>query len=915
MTNIAGVSNGLPGVYVDVTTQPRGISVPSGSRIAAIVGEGSVDEVIVSQAQGSGKDGLDPTYSSSTLADGRHFLLKNFPIISNRTTLYKNAIPLVGLEALIDSSSFSNKYDYRIDIDTGEIELQTAHLLDQGGAFYIPLSTNVGDGYLSSLTLVDVNAPQETWTIRCVSVQRTVLNVPIQNTAKFLAFGSVSGAKLDANGNPIVWQSNNQVVSNGVLSFSISETEVLFAANAVFVEGDAFTIKVSSGVLTRSDSLTVNYIPTANLNNPLLLQNFQDVVNRHGIPSLDNNLSLGAQLAFSNSAPALMTVQAAPAMPRRASYVLSSEVKSTSSNMDDFIFPLPLGVTPDPNSSIHIFVTNNTTKVETQLLPNKVTFYSVSTGAQRNFVFDNLASPAGTSYCYTVNQSLAEIATGYDGYMGRNTNFTNHGVFTSAISFDSTYVGKTLKIIDALNVANINTYTVTSVANGALNVTADTFPDFTSESSEAFQVKDYASGTVLFSGVDGTLIKVSNTATATLRSLSVNFSDVTSILTRKIQINGSVNNNGLYDITAFNVGANTITIKKAVVNEGMMHFEVLDPANVSNYVVLNHNIVQPGYSLRVTIVDSRDAAFYDAGWVTALESLEAVECDIVVVLPKQTISAIFQNALSHCKSMSNIENKKERVLFSGAIAGLTTDNVLGNKLAAVDNLGVLEGVQGDSVTEILVGNVEDLANYSVSAAYGSTFRNVYFYPDQIIVPVGSDNLVIDGFYQACAWAGYESADIRLENPLTNKVAGGYTIPNTKRYSNSILKSLIAAGICVTQPIAGGGKVIHGVTTTASGFTEESEISIVFIRDRIAKILRSSFAGYVGNPEDPNTQAVLNTQLVDVCNSLVSSNIITAYKNISVSRDPVDPTQWDLKVAVQPNYPVNAILISVSIGEL
>ena len=242
MVNIPGAQGVNPGVFSDVVTQSSGVAVPGGSRIAAVIGEGSTDETLVSQAIGSGADGLNPSYSSTSGSDGRHFRLSLFPIIATRTTLFKNGVPLVGLESLIDSNPFSSKYDYRIDISTGKIELQRAHFIDQGGDFYLPLTTNVGDGYISNLTLKDVNAPPETWTIRCVGVQRNSMNAPIQQTAKFIAFGSVSGSILDANGNPIIWMTDGYVVSNGILSFGLNETQVSNVSVAPFVEGDAFTI-------------------------------------------------------------------------------------------------------------------------------------------------------------------------------------------------------------------------------------------------------------------------------------------------------------------------------------------------------------------------------------------------------------------------------------------------------------------------------------------------------------------------------------------------------------------------------------------------------------------------------------------------------------------------------------------------
>jgi hypothetical protein len=935
MANIPGATNVLPGVFTDVITQSRGVAVPGGSRLAAMIGEGSTAETIVSQALGGGQDGLDPTYTTTNGADGRHFALVNFPIISNRTTLFKNGIPLVGLESLIDSNPFNTKYDYRIDISTGHIELQRGYLKDQGGTNFLPLSTNVGNGTLTGLSLLDANAPPETWTVRCSSVQRDAFNNPISGTAKFLATGSVSGAVLDVNGNPIIWVANGQSVSNGILQFAVVDGVTPFR------EGDGFSIIVASGVLVRNDSLTASYIPTSFLNDPVLLQGMDDVTNRHGFPSISNNLSLGAQLAFANNTPNLITVQAAPPLPRRTSYVLDTDVNSISPDDAEFIFPLPVGVVPDFNSNIHFFVKNNTTNVETQILPNKFQYYLLNTAGQpttHQFITDNTPAPGGNSYAYTVIQDLEDLNFGEDGYIARNPSFHNQGTFsTSSFSFDASYVGKVLRIIDSENSGNYGYFHVTAVTGGALYFVADGavisgslfanptyLSDFINENPIAFVTTDPATLLPIPGGsaLDGVLTTSGpGSGTATLTSTSVDFSAIPGMTNWKVQLNGSteadqnnpVGNNGLYDVVS--VGSYTVTLRKSVTSENNLEYEVLDPTGVSNYVVVNHNVVPNGNQLRVTIVDARDATFFDAGWINALASLEPVECDILVPLPKQTISVIFQNALHHCLTMSNIRNKKERVLFIGAISGLEPENLTGAQPAAVEDIGILEGIQGETVTDVLAGNVEDLTNYSVPDAFGNTFRAVYFYPDQIVVQAGSDNVLIDGFYIAAAAAGYECADVRLENPLTNKVLGGFTILRNKMFSQQILESLATAGVTTLQPVAGGGRVVWGITTTQSGFPEEQEISIVFIRDRVAKTLRAGFQGFIGTPQTPDTGAVLNTRAVILLNSLVSQGLITAYADLAVVQDSVDPRQWDISVRVQPTYPVNFIYIRVSLGQL
>jgi hypothetical protein len=371
MPNFPGSNNALPGVYTLVETFSSGLSIPSGVRLAAIIGEGQRQETIVGQANGGGNDGFDPTYSGSNGSDGRHFLLSTAPIVSNRTTLYKSGVPLTGLEGTIDGTTFSSQYDYKIDIENGQIELQTASLVDQGGSYYSASALNVGNGTISSLTLVDANAPTETWTARVSSVIRDTNGDPIDGYARFVVTGSVSGTVLDGYGNTIYWQSNGEIVSNGILSFAINE------GTETFTEGDRFTIQVQSGVLQIDESLTATYIAEEDLNDPEFFTDLDELSQKHGSPSLTNRLSLGGQLAFANGTPGVWALQAAPSVPRRVSYILEEDA-SGGSTQDDLTFALPLNVVPDADSNINFFITDPTTSVESQIVPNKVPFYNAT---------------------------------------------------------------------------------------------------------------------------------------------------------------------------------------------------------------------------------------------------------------------------------------------------------------------------------------------------------------------------------------------------------------------------------------------------------------------------------------------------------------------------------------------------------
>ena len=109
-----------------------------------------------------------------------------------------------------------------------------ALVLQSNSQYYLPGPDNVGTGTLASLALVNAGASTETWTIRCVGIQNDGHNPPVP---VFETIGSVSGNIPDQYGNYRVWLVGGSVVSNGILSFSITET-------VQFQPGDYFTVQV-----------------------------------------------------------------------------------------------------------------------------------------------------------------------------------------------------------------------------------------------------------------------------------------------------------------------------------------------------------------------------------------------------------------------------------------------------------------------------------------------------------------------------------------------------------------------------------------------------------------------------------------------------------------------------------------------
>jgi hypothetical protein len=199
----------------------------------------------------------DPTIFDLTLLPIAHDNLRFYPhsILRHDMTAADLVVPLLDVEGFPDAGVVKvgvelirylaiDHVNNNLVVPAGGGGAQPVRLVDQGGGnFFTASPSNVGHGSVTNLTAVSGSGgPTETWTIKCVFVQRDMSNNPMPGTAQFIAIGTVSGQKLDVHGNPFVWTANGMVVSNGILSFSITETAPPFRP------GDLFTIKVAGAV-------------------------------------------------------------------------------------------------------------------------------------------------------------------------------------------------------------------------------------------------------------------------------------------------------------------------------------------------------------------------------------------------------------------------------------------------------------------------------------------------------------------------------------------------------------------------------------------------------------------------------------------------------------------------------------------
>jgi hypothetical protein len=660
--------------------------------------------------------------------------------------------------------------------------------------------------------------------------------------------------------------------NNGILLLGIQE------GGTAFEVGDKFFVDIESRALSAGDRLEARYVYEGDLNDPEFFTDANALFSKHGLPSETNTLSLGAQMAFENGAPGVLAVQCKPSVSRRTTVTLLEERDSLgrggfsscydsgtesadACEVDDLRFLIPRPIEglragrPDADTRVNIFVVRN--GVETQVFPNKAAFYNsqLDTDIQQGAWI----ASSDNAFSYTIVNSTVDIlGSGINGTLDESAGVP----FFNTTEFD----------FDGANVDDV--IVITSMEDSAGNV-------YTTEEEISAQLFGL---TLTPPSVE---LKISSV------------SDDTVVLVES------------------NVVGQTLDLQGTFVD---VQFFVKDPANANaddaslllHRDLVSSGILKEGDGLKISYVDENDANFFDTNWFDAFEKLEAFDAQIIVPLPTQTMSSIFRAAVSHCENMSSIINRRERVAFIGAQKGVTPAALIGTEEIAVEDIGIIEGIQGDDPEEVLAGNTEDLVNFKLNDNYTSN-RAVYFYPDSIIRSVNGANVELHGFYIAAAAAGYLSARQNVAIPLTNKILSGFSLTRDKVYRQITQNQLGAVGATLLQPVAGGGRVLAGRTTSQSGFVEDEEISIIFIRDYVKRTLRNSLVSFVGGVQNLDTNLLISNRVRSIMTGLVSQGLVTSFRNIKVEQDKVDPRQINVFLQFTPAYPINYVFIDIEVG--
>jgi hypothetical protein len=290
----------------------------------------------------------------------------------------------------------------------------------------------------------------------------------------------------------------------------------------------------------------------------------------------------------------------------------------------------------------------------------------------------------------------------------------------------------------------------------------------------------------------------------------------------------------------------------------------------------------------------------------AYAELEGEDVDVIVPLtPKYPFSA-FTAGIQHCEIMSQTRNKKERMVFIGAPEGMTTDHMLSSDSSAFI----------DNVTQDGIVDSNDDADVGIDASYGTTYRAMFFGPDAIVRTISGQSMNLDGYYIAAAAAGWFAGQGYLALPITRKTLVGFSISRTKKISNYTMNRLQDDGVSWVEPVAGGGRVNHGKTTTNSGTAELEEPTIIMVRDYVSRVSREIMENqYVGGVIDNTTLTNATATANSILLSLQGQNLITAFANLRVVQNSQEPRQIDVSFDVMPIYPLNWIYISFTVGQL
>lgn len=293
MPNIQGIIGyAVPGAYSIAKTRAGAVSLPGGPTIVCILASrGQTEEHLVARALGDAQDGLPVGFTFDGGPDGRHYQLGKTSLIPGSVEIFLNPI---GDGNDVPLARVTGTNDPRFDIDPtyAGTRVVTRDAYDELIAQFPDKPI-----FMEQFTGAD---GLDRFRVRFIDPNNTSID-PTFNM-RFWGGGSQAeeGWKLDG------YQGKN---TNPPYDGYFGVGPVGAAESQHYYLDEDTGQLILDQPLNFKDSLYATYIAAADVNDPELFFTPEELYAKHGFPSTYNSLSLAAQIAFENGAPAVLACQ------------------------------------------------------------------------------------------------------------------------------------------------------------------------------------------------------------------------------------------------------------------------------------------------------------------------------------------------------------------------------------------------------------------------------------------------------------------------------------------------------------------------------------------------------------------------------------------------------------------------------
>lgn len=291
-----------------------------------------------------------------------------------------------------------------------------------------------------------------------------------------------------------------------------------------------------------------------------------------------------------------------------------------------------------------------------------------------------------------------------------------------------------------------------------------------------------------------------------------------------------------------------------------------------------------------------------ADFQEALEALEQIEGEQLLVVVGKTSATMRQLTKQHCVDMSDLEHKKERI----AILYPPNNTAVGSASESDTIIGMANTLS--SKRAVLVAPDSGAAKGYVQDAGETTRTETTLNPE----------------YVAAAVAGRIAALPDTATPLTRKQIVGltdWTGSINRIYNRTELIQLSEGGVLVPQYKDTSLWSVYKGVTTQTAIQDDAELSVVMQVDTLAMSWREVIDPSTGSAEASLIGAKLTPALLDavemrttaVLNNLVGAGIINGYDANSINAEQNEDTltQVDVSFNFEPIFPVNTVILTFS----